>query len=225
MKASEKIQIRLSEVREKLNGLAGETESLSEEQRKTADALHVEFADLEVKFRAAMVSESDAEERAKELFSDDPEAVEYRSLVGRSNVGRIFDAVMSHGQTTGPEAELQAHRGLAANQIPLALLETRAVTPAPANVGSMQQQILPWVFPNGIAPYLLVDQPTVPTGEAIFPVLTSELSVEALAENAAGTETDGTFSAEALTPQRLQASFFFSRRIGRDSQAWMKRSE
>ena len=75
----------------------------------------------------------------------------------------------------------------------------------------MQQQIIPWVFPNGIGPHLFVDQPTVPSGEPIFPVLTSELSVEALAENAAGTETDGTFSADALSPGRLQSSFFFSR--------------
>ena len=47
--------------------------------------------------------------RAKELFSDDPAAVEYRvASRARSNMGRIFDAVMNrHGRMTGPEAELQ----------------------------------------------------------------------------------------------------------------------
>ena len=36
--------------------------------------------------------------------------------------------------------------------------------------------------------------PTVGVGETVYPVLTATLSVEALAENAAGTETTGSFS-------------------------------
>ena len=211
MKVSSTLQIRLSEVREKLNGLAGEPEALTEEQRATADALHVEYADLEVKFRAAMVSESDAETRAKELFSDDPQAVEYRALVGRASVGRIFKAALEHRQTEGAESELQKHRGLAANQIPLALLQERAATPAPTNVGTMQQPVVPWVFPGAVSAFLGVSQPVVPVGEVIFPVMSSELSVEAPAEGASTTETTGSFTADALQPARLQASFFFSR--------------
>ena len=211
MKTSAKIQIQISEVRSKLNGLAGETEALTEEQRATADAAQVEYADLEVKLRASLTAEGDEETRAREMFSDDPAAVEYRALVRKASIGRIFDSVMAHGQTSGPEAELQQHRGLASNQIPLALLETRAVTPGPTNVGTMQQEIIPYVFPASLAAFLSVDVPTVPVGEAIFPVLTSELSVEALAAAAAGTETTGAFAAEALSPSRLQASFYFSR--------------
>lgn len=48
-------------------------------------------------------------------------------------------------------------------------------------------------------------------GDTTFPVLTSELSVEAPSENAGTTETTGAFSAVLLAPKRLQASFFFSR--------------
>ena len=44
-----------------------------------------------------------------------------------------------------------------------------------------------------------------------FPVLTSELDVKTPAENAASGETTGAFSADVLTPGRLQASFFYSR--------------
>ena len=42
-------------------------------------------------------------------------------------------------------------------------------------------------------------------------MLTAELSVGAPAENAAQAETTGAFSADVLSPGRLQASFFYSR--------------
>ena len=211
MKVSAKIQVQMSEVREKLNGLAGETEALTEEQRATADAAHAEILDLELKLRSALVAEGDAEERAKELFSDTPEAVEYRALVGRASVGRICEATLEHRQTDGAENELQQHRSLSANQIPLALLQERAVTPAPTNVGTSQQPIIGWVFPDAVSAFLGVTQPIVPAGEVATPVLSSELTVGTPAENASQAETTGSFTAEALSPGRLQASFFFSR--------------
>ena len=52
---------------------------------------------------------------------------------------------------------------------------------------------------------------TVPAGEAIFPVLTKNAEVRAPAENAAAAETTGSFTADKLSPARLQASFFYSR--------------
>ena len=111
---------------------------------------------------------------------------------------------------------------MAGNQIPLDLLrsggrggggglETRAVTPGAANVGQTEMPVVPYVFPQSAAAFLGVDMPTVGVGEAVYPVLTATLSVEALAENAAGTETTGAFSSDVLVPSRLQASFFYSR--------------
>ena len=60
-------------------------------------------------------------------------------------------------------------------------------------------------------PSLVSIVPTVASGEAVFPVLTSALTVGTPAENAAQAETTGAFSAEVLSPGRLQASFFYSR--------------
>ena len=206
----------MSEAREKLNGLAECSEALTPEQRATVDAAQVEYGDLEVKLRASLTAEADAEERAKELFSDDPASVELRGLMRDSNVGRIFDAVMSGSQTTGPEAELQAHRKLAANQIPIELLQERAVTPGPSVVGVGQEQIVPYKFPRSVADFLHYDVMTVPSGEASVPVLTSALSVETPAKNASTTETTGSFTAVSLSPGRLQSSYFFAREdVGR----------
>ena len=48
-------------------------------------------------------------------------------------------------------------------------------------------------------------------GEAVFPVLTTSADVNVPAENADSDETAGAFSAEVLSPSRLQAAFFYSR--------------
>ena len=75
----------------------------------------------------------------------------------------------------------------------------------------MPKPILPHVFPQSCGAWLGVDMPTVGVGEAVFPVLTKELDVRTPAENAAADETTGAFSAEVLSPSRIQASFFYSR--------------
>ena len=91
------------------------------------------------------------------------------------------------------------------------MLETRAATAAPGNVGQNQDTPIPYVFPQSVAGFLGIDMPTVGVGEAVFPVLTKELDVRTPAENADADETTGTFSADVLAPSRIQAAFFYSR--------------
>ena len=61
---------------------------------------------------------------------------------------------MEHRVSSGPIAEVQAERGVSANAIPTELLmvEHRAVTPAPGQVGQSQAEILGYVFPQSVAP-------------------------------------------------------------------------
>ena len=89
--------------------------------------------ELEVEARAAIVAEDVP--MITHTAVADGEDRELRSLIDRANIGHIFEAALEHRSTDGAEAELQAHYRLAANAIPLALLETRAVTPAPSDVG------------------------------------------------------------------------------------------
>ena len=91
------------------------------------------------------------------------------------------------------------------------MLETRAVTPAPSDVGQNQSTIIPGVFPQSCAAFMGIDTPTVAVGEAIYPVLATNATVGTPAENAAQAETTGSFTADVLSPSRLQASFFYSR--------------
>ena len=119
-----------------------------------------------------------AEPEVQENRETNPAGVELRAMEQRASVGELFDSVLSHGQPHGAMAELQQHLGLQGNQIPLSLiagLEERAVTQAPGQVAQNQQGIIPYVFPQSAASFLGVDMPTVPVGEAVYAVLTSEL--------------------------------------------------
>ena len=213
----QQLEIRAGEIRKRLADIGGSAE-LSDETRSELDKLKLEYTDNDSK-RAALTIASDAPVTHIETRS--AQGREFRALVNKANVGEIFDAALSKRSVDGASAEIQKHYGLDENQVPLSLLvqkwpdndelETRAVTPAPSDVGQEQQNIVPYVFPQSAASFLGVDMPTVPVGEAVFPVLTKELDVRTPAENADAAETTGSFSADVLSPSRVQAAFFYSR--------------
>ena len=131
MKASQKIALEMSEKREQLNALLAMDE-LTDDQRADMATFSTRMQELEVEARAAIMAEG--EPTITRTVVADGEDRELRSLIDRANVGTIFEAVLEHRATDGVEAELQTHYRVAANAIPLALLETRAVTPAPGQV-------------------------------------------------------------------------------------------
>ena len=90
--------------------------------------------------------------------------------------------------------------------------ETRAVTPVPADTAAGQQPIVPAVFAEGDGAFLQVPQRTVEYGSAVFPVLTTRPTVGGPhVDSSDVAETTGSFSADALPPSRLQASYIFRR--------------
>ena len=209
-------EVRAGAIRIRLAELAA-LETFTDEQRAELDTLRNEYTDTERRMAALrMVDTTPAP-----LETRTGEGREFRAMLGRANVGAMFDSIIEHRAMDGAEAEIQQHYHLAGNQIPLALLrrswgndddlEKRAATPGPANVGQNQASIIPYVFPMAAATFLGVDMPSVGVGEAVYPVLTSELSVGTPAENATHAETTGAFSADVLSPARIQASFFYSR--------------
>ena len=199
MTPTQTIQIRMSETREKVNDLAG-AESADDISRR--DKLTAELKAQEVELRAAIEADADTP----------PETREWADVSGRFDLGEMFTNVMEHRASAGVISEVQKERGLGANDIPTEMLmESRAVTPAPADTGQSQAQITGFVFPQSVAAFLSIPSPIVPVGDATFPVLTSDPAAGTPAENAAQAETTGAFSADVLTPKRIQASFFWSR--------------
>ena len=200
------LEIRQSEIRQRLAQLA-ETDATPETETEIS-GLSKEYQAAEVRMQAMIIAD------------DAPAKVETRDskaeLFTRASVGDLVYALVNgRSGADGAMQELQSEYGLGSNEIHVRQLsqqvETRAVSPAPGNVGQDQQPIIPYVFPMACAAWLGIDMPTVSVGEAVFPVLTSTLAVHTPAENAAAAETTGSFSGDVLAPSRLQAAFFYSR--------------
>ena len=175
------------------------------------DTLAVEYGSNEARIRAFMVA-SDA---PVETTTTRKEGKERAELYAKASVGDLVYALVNgrSGVQGGAMAELQKEYGLGDNEIHIRQLapESYAVTPGATNVGQDQQPIVSYVFPLSCAAFMGVDMPTVGVGEAVFPVLTKKLDVRTPNENADADETTGAFSAEVLSPSRIQASFFYSR--------------
>ena len=116
-----------------------------------------------------------------------------------------------------PSWELQQAHGLAENQIPIDMLrmpELRAagVTTAPTNVGTSQAEIVAPVFATGAGAFLGIDRPTVAMGDAVYPVLATRPDVGGPHSDSSDVpETDSTFDADLLAPDRVQASTMYRR--------------
>lgn len=201
--------IALEESRKALNTLL----DTPEEQRTDTFTADLEQARKRVETRQSeLLAAAALEPEQPEHRTETPEGAELRGLLEQADVGRIFAAAFEKRQTEGPEAEVQQHYGIAANAVPLAMLETRAVTPSPTNTGRTAQPIVQPVFASGDAAFLGVDMPSVAVGDAVFPVLTSRPTVGGFHRDSTPVgETTGSFDAEVLSPGRLQASFFYRR--------------
>ena len=203
MTPTQKIQLRMSELRQKINDMpeirVDDADKLAVRQ-KLVDELKAQ----EVELRAAI--------EADDAANTTSESREWADVSGRFDLGEMFTNVIEHRASAGAIGEVQSERGLGANDIPTEMLmEKRVVTPAPANVGRTQTEITGFVFPQSVAAFMGIQSPIVPVGDTAFPVLTSDPAAGVPAENASQSETTGSFTADVLTPGRIQASFFWSR--------------
>ena len=201
--------LRLSEIREALNGLNAVAEPTDAQQTEEWDLLASQKK-TETEYRAALTAEAD------EHATVDAEDREYVALLGRGNVGRIMTACVEHRSTDGADAELQQHRGLNANAIPLDLLrlpvEHRAVTTGPTNVGTTEQPVILPVFAAGVGAFLMATRPTVPAGDLAYPILDGRPTIGGPhTDSTSVDETTGSFSSSLLQPERLSAAYTYKR--------------
>ena len=212
MTTAQTIQVRLSFLRENLNRLLS-IETRSAEEQTEMETLTNEVSVKEPELRAALAAEPDPLEV---VTTGDPEARELALLTSKSNMGAIILAVTEKRHCLGAELELQQAHGLAENQIPLDMLrvEQRAagVTTAPTNVGTSQAEIVQPVFASGAGAFLSITRPTVAAADAVFPILTTRPDVGGPHSDSSDVpETDSTFNADLLAPERIQASAMYRR--------------
>ena len=96
-----------------------------------------------------------------------------------------LSATFEKRQTDGEAAELQKHYGLGSHQVPLEMLridrgvEERAAATVPASIGDASQAaVVTPVFASGDGAFLGIERPTVPVGDAAYPVLSTVPSVK-----------------------------------------------
>ena len=203
MTNSQKLTVRASEIRQRLNEISGlEGDALTEEVRAESDALTTEYRDTETKLRAALVAEPEPRIETTDVTLD-AEARERLELRGRVTFGGYLLAALQHRVPSGAEAEYAAAFGARPGHIPLDLwegdrpqTEHRATTPAPATgTGVTVAPVQPFVFAPSIAPRLGIDMPTVPSGSYTEMTVTTKVPA---APRAKGNDDD--FTAAALTP-------------------------
>ena len=212
MTKTQKIQLAMSEKRQRLNELLGiEIEERSESQQAEFSKLTGEIQKLEPELRAAIAAEPDPVVETR--VSGDAADVELRSLIHDASPGRILSAVHSRRNTDGREAELQAHFKVAGNELPHAMLETRAQTQAPTNVATQQAEIIQPIFGMTGAAFLNIPMPSVAPGAATYPIISSRPAPETPAEGVTVTADipAGSFEADLLKPQAAQTQIEFSR--------------
>lgn len=224
MTESQKLTVRTSEIRTRLNELAGlEGDALTDEARAEIGTLTTEYRGVETRLQAAIVGESgEAELRAAGDPTGaglDAETRAFVELRGRTSLGGYLSAFGNQEQLTGAERELNEHRGLsvAGNVLPWdALLpqapnvEARAdaATTAPASGNAITQaEIIQRVFARSALARLGVAMPSVPVGVASYPVITTGQTAAYVAAEATKDAAAGTITSNALNPVRAQARF------------------
>ena len=215
----QKLQIRQSEVREKLNELLG-VDDRNEDQQAELEKLTGEAQKLEPELRAALAAEPDPKISTTETEHVDPETRERLELRSRATLGGFLLAALQGRLPGGVEAEYGAACGAPAGQVPLDLfeqdrpaVETRerelradAATPLPATgPGATLAPIQPFVFAPSIARTLGIEMPSVGSGAYSTMTISTALTAAAKAKDGAQESTAAALTPATAKPRRIAA--------------------
>jgi len=207
----EQMQVRLSQVRQRLNEIAG-APSMTPEMRSECDSLTMEYQDMETRWRAAVIAASGPPEPGPAT----PERAELRELYRRAEFWPFIAEPVRQIPLSGAEAELRQELYGGDGWVPWAMLlppEERvdAATPlaAAAVATGSQASVLERVFTRSVAARLGVAMPSVPVGSANYPVMLTGTTASMAAVDTAVDATAGSFTGFTLEPVRLTAAYLF----------------
>lgn len=216
MTNSQRLQVRLSEIRSRLNEISGlEGDAFTDEIRAESDKLAAEYRNTEAQFRAATIAEGEAETRARET-APDAERRERVELRRRASLTSYLQAAIAGRRVAGAELELLQAAGVGDGQIPIELWDVAptevrseqradAPTAAPGTVGVNLDPIRPAVFAQSIAPMLGIDMPNVGSGTFATATITASLTAAAKGKGVAADSTAAAFALSTATPKRISA--------------------
>ena len=234
MTNAQKLAIRLSEIRQRLNEIAGlEPDAVTDEVRAEADRLAGEYRTGETQHRSALIAEGEEAAAAEGAFgAGDGEPAEVRALLDRVRLPDYLNAAAAGIGLAGAPAELAAALAVptvgpgGGIAIPWRMLagpepeartvpEARAFTTTGAYSGpTMQRPILQRLFGPGIMDALGVRMDTVPAGMSEWPLITGGVAPGQVIEGtAAAAAVTAVFSTATLRPKRLTGRFEFTHEV------------
>ena len=197
MLLSQKISKRQSEVREQLATLAA-VETPTDEQVTEMRSLDTEYTQNEVKYRAALVSESEERDQAEGEFEERSEK-EYSELVDAFELRQVADFLDDGSKLSGQTAEVvQEMRSQGSYQgipVPLAALEVRAgeTTSSGTPDPKVTRNIIDQLFPASVMSQMGAQLVNINHGLVEWPVVTQGAST-----GWAATETGNVGAAQAF---------------------------
>ena len=217
----QRLELRASEIRTRLNELAGVSEWTAE-QRAENDQLTSEFSEVESRRRSALITQAEQIERTVPVQDrDDPEGRELRALEQRAQFRPFLEAALG-GRLDGAELELQQAHGLTGAAFPITMLqaEERAVATIHAgtttntadNYQAPAREVVPQVFPASATTFLGIETPTIPAGQANYPVMVGGAGAGSTAFGTAHAEGTGEIEIYTLEPERVQAALRYNRK-------------
>ena len=213
MLKSQELSLKLSERRQKINDLLS-LETRTEEQTNELDSLSKEMRTTEIEFRAAVTAESTALDDAKDLFDDDGETLELRSIRKRVSVSNYAQiAIEGRSAANGAEGEFNAALHIGANKFPLLLLagaepEKRMTTDIDTAV--MPRPWLDRLLAESMAAHLGISFTSVDPGVASYPYTQSGGTGAQRGRQEDKSESAWIIGAKELKPTRNAIHFTFS---------------
>ena len=212
MTEAQRLQIRSSEIREKLNTLAG-TDELTDEQRQEIDTLTTEYRDVEVRMRAAIVAEGGPETRETETVDSESTASGSSCATGRRSAGS-FSPGCRGDYRPGSYTSMRLPAGRAT-------VRSRSICSsriAPSRCGRIRprpqpshgrrstcSRIAPYVLDRSIAGRLGIAMPSVGSGSHVETTITVPLTAGPMAKGAARESTAATLTPITATARRISA--------------------
>ena len=210
MTTSQRLALRLSEIRQRLNEISGlPGDQVTDEIRSESDALAIEYRSSETQYRAAVIAE-DTERREAEAEFDagtagDGTPTEVRALLARVGIAEHVGAAIEQRALSPEACELNSALEMRAGAFPLRLLappapETRATTTADAE--TVTGTWLDRLFAETCAAHVGVTMRSVAPGVAAFPVTTAGAAADQLDKSEAASDAAWTVGVAELKPSR-----------------------
>ncbi|MCY3911924.1 MAG: hypothetical protein OXG43_01600 [Chloroflexi bacterium] len=210
MTTRQKIEVKQSERRERINALLAQEER-TDEERSALATLTADYQAGEVELRAAITVEGDGGDGDGDGGGgEDHQLTELRSRVDFGDY--IRGALAGHGVTGGAAAEYNQALDVPADRFPLDLLDDGAEHRAAVDgdAGTTQGTWLDRLFADAAAGALGITMPSVPAGVRAYPVIGSNAAPAQRGRTEAAVDATITATVTEVKPTRNSVRAVYS---------------